>query len=434
MILERGMFLQVADRIGSRLCREAVWSDNMCNWLGWESMSINNSPVPTYGSSGTSLYRGTSGIALFLAHLWHYTGNKRHRIAMEGAINQVLTYYDDIPSHSLPGFYSGLGGVAWTFVRIGELIAEERLVDKGLELLDKVTTCELGRNHLDVICGSAGMIPIYLKLGARYGREAFFEAALAGGEHLLAHASEEAEGWSWKMDYNPAPLSGYSHGAAGIAVALLDLYATTGLQRFLTGAEMALVFERSLFSEKQRNWRRQPADAKEKYPGSGGFQMSWCYGAPGIGLARLRCLELLGDDLELERELDVALSSTSDVLVSPPAHVSNYSLCHGLAGNSELLLEAALKLERNDLWAQVEQVGLTGVESYDKQGGHWPCGVGGIGEHPGLMVGLAGIGYFYLRLFRPKEVPSILLLRGVDETVMQNNKDSFNVEDVIVAS
>ncbi|MDR3531448.1 MAG: lanthionine synthetase LanC family protein, partial [Rhodopila sp.] len=40
----------------------------------------------------------------------------------------------------------------------------------------------------------------------------------------------------------------------------------------------------------------------------------------------------------------------------------------------------------------------------------WPCGVPGGGETPGLLLGLAGIGYFYLRLHSPSEVPSILLV------------------------
>jgi hypothetical protein len=38
----------------------------------------------------------------------------------------------------------------------------------------------------------------------------------------------------------------------------------------------------------------------------------------------------------------------------------------------------------------------------------WPCGTSG--DTPNLMLGLAGIGYFYLRLAIPA-IPSILLLR-----------------------
>jgi hypothetical protein len=37
----------------------------------------------------------------------------------------------------------------------------------------------------------------------------------------------------------------------------------------------------------------------------------------------------------------------------------------------------------------------------------WPCGIPGAGEAPGLMLGTAGIGYFYLRLAKP-EIPTAL--------------------------
>ena len=49
-----------------------------------------------------------------------------------------------------------------------------------------------------------------------------------------------------------------------------------------------------------------------------------------------------------------------------------------------------------------------GIERYAKRGHPWPCGMNG--ETPNLMLGLAGIGYFYLRLAIPA-IPSILLLR-----------------------
>ena len=40
--------------------------------------------------------------------------------------------------------------------------------------------------------------------------------------------------------------------------------------------------------------------------------------------------------------------------------------------------------------------------------------VPGGGETPNLMIGLAGIGYFYLRLYDPVAVPSVLIMQPVD--------------------
>ena len=40
----------------------------------------------------------------------------------------------------------------------------------------------------------------------------------------------------------------------------------------------------------------------------------------------------------------------------------------------------------------------------------WPYGVTSGGETPNLMLGTAGIGYFYLRLYDAAAIPSVLLL------------------------
>ena len=48
------------------------------------------------------------------------------------------------------------------------------------------------------------------------------------------------------------------------------------------------------------------------------------------------------------------------------------------------------------------------LEEIDREG--WLCGVPLGVESPGLMTGLAGIGYGLLRLAEPTRVPSVLVL------------------------
>jgi lantibiotic modifying enzyme len=87
------------------------------------------------------------------------------------------------------------------------------------------------------------------------------------------------DGLCWPVPLGP--LAGLSHGAAGIAWALLALFARTGEERFRTAARGGIAFERSVFSTEAGNWRdlRDPEHAR--------FPTAWCHGAPGIGLARL---------------------------------------------------------------------------------------------------------------------------------------------------
>ena len=88
----------------------------------------------------------------------------------------------------------------------------------------------------------------------------------------------------------------------------------------------------------------------------------------------------------------------------------NFSLCHGLAGNSESLLYAyeTLGPDFGDLRTASLVVAQAGLDRFASTGAPWPCGTQSM-ESPGLMLGLAGIGHFYLRLHDPP-IRSILIL------------------------
>ena len=55
------------------------------------------------------------------------------------------------------------------------------------------------------------------------------------------------------------------------------------------------------------------------------------------------------------------------------------------------------------------EVAAYGMERYGARNEPWPCG-NHSAETPNLMLGLAGIGHFYLRQYRPT-IPSILIVR-----------------------
>lgn len=77
-------------------------------------------------------------------------------------------------------------------------------------------------------------------------------------------------------------------------------------------------------------------------------------------------------------------------------------------GNIETLLVAARAI---DLPGQHENVyRIAGVLLGENDTQDWITGVPIEVETPGLMTGLAGIGYELLRLAEPEKVPSVLLL------------------------
>jgi len=197
------------------------------------------------------------------------------------------------------------------------------------------------------------------------------------------------------------PLTGYSHGAAGIALSLLELAALSGEERFKHTALAAMDYERSLFSPEHQNWPDLRAD---KVRGSSEitYMVAWCHGAPGIALARLGSLAYL-DDTTTREEIALALQTTR-----ARGFGLNHSLCHGDLGNLDVLLTASQMLDDAAHRAEVARLTAMLLESIERQG--WCTGVPLGVETPGLMTGIAGIGYELLRLAKPDQVPSVLLL------------------------
>jgi lantibiotic modifying enzyme len=122
----------------------------------------------------------------------------------------------------------------------------------------------------------------------------------------------------------------------------------------------------------------------------------------GVGMARLD-MPGFEDDAEVAREIDIAVETTRRA-----GFGGSHCLCHGDLGNLELLLLAAQKRNdaalRSDVYRRARGI-LDGVAAHG-----WLTGVPLGVETPGLMNGLAGIGYAFLRLSAPEAVPSVLTL------------------------
>ena len=201
------------------------------------------------------------------------------------------------------------------------------------------------------------------------------------------------------------PLTGFSHGNAGIAWALGELADLTGEARFLTAERAAVDYERSLFSAEAKNWpdlREHGALGPASDGGPARSMCAWCHGAAGIGLGRILSLGRL-DEPATRAEIDAALETTL-----ARGFGDNHSLCHGDLGNLETLLQAGERLAEPRWRAEASRMAAVILESIRRDG--WICGVPSGVETPGLMTGLAGIGYGLLRLAEPRRTPSVLAL------------------------
>ncbi|WP_161600512.1 type 2 lanthipeptide synthetase LanM [Mycolicibacterium hodleri] len=362
--------LAVARSVARKLLECAITDpDGSVEWLGVHV--TKNIDLTNYGAVGPGLYSGRCGIALFL----HRFGTVHEGTDAERYRSMALAAVADLtvpPADGLrwwrdqPLGCAGAGGILLALRSIPTLAPD--LLDRYLAGL--TPTRLLSDPHLDVIFGVAGLIGPLLGIGT----PAAMSLARVAGDRLV-DCQQPSGGWLTDST-DHVPLTGFSHGASGIAAALAALHTRTGDHGYLAAARLGVTYERDQFDTDAHNWpdhRGRPTTVPR-------FMNSWCHGAPGIALSRLILMNSPLWDAAMRAELVQALLTTSQV--APPYD----SLCCGRLGRAAILrmaarwlgdarwLEAAERLEHQTL------AGRIGSPDYS------------VTELPGLMQGAAGVG------------------------------------------
>lgn len=375
--------------------------------VSWIGLTLTNNRYWSLVPLGVDLYSGLPGIALFLAYLGTITGEPRYtQLARDTTATIKNLLKANQAQLTTLGAFNGWGGIIYTWVHLGVLWCQPDLLAEAEEYTHLLTTFIKEDKELDIIGGAAGCIGALLSLYHVTASDPALRAAVQCGDYLISQAHTYGQGIGWLThEKQDKPLAGFSHGAAGIAWALLELAAVTGHKRFHTAALAAISYERSCFSETARNWpdlRAPEILGLDVDDGRPRFATLWCHGAPGIGLARLRALRHY-DAPDIRAEIDMALETTLN-----QGFGLNHCLCHGDLGNLETILQASLMLD-DPQWEAHRRRLTAGIMASSKEHG-WLCGSTLSVEEPGLMTGLAGIGYQLLRLAEPGHVPSVLAL------------------------
>jgi type 2 lantibiotic biosynthesis protein LanM len=395
--------LDLARVAGDFLCEQVYESDRYANWIGLNLIG-SREVAWSLESLAPDFYEGTIGIAFFLGYLGVLAGEGRYSEVANKCIDLARALLErrrrmGLPTRSV-GAFTGEGGTIYALTHLAVLW-------RGYALLDEANTlaCELepfieNDSMLDVVGGSAGFIAVLKALNTVRPDDRLLPIAIRCGEKLLREQKPQSIGSAWKTrTESTAPLTGFSHGAAGMAWALLKLAEWSGEKRFRLGAESAIRYERGTFLAAQSNWPDYRAGLERN-----DASVAWCHGAPGIGLARLDS-SLALEDLKAREEIRVALTRTAE-----SSFGRDYCLCHGDFGNLDILLTAVERTDRcwwsehgerlfRETLARIEEDGVLRAE--------W-CAANPLG----LMTGLAGIGYGLLRIAYPDKVPSVLTLQA----------------------
>lgn len=391
--LDRDIYRQEALRLAEELWDAAI-RDNKGRpeWLGMDLGADGESFH--FGLIGNSLYSGGSGIALLFGRLaqalsGEAAGLWRSRawscfealaeLAERNSNEQLFRLVRDLPYG-----ISGSGGI---------LLALQLLQSAGLEkagllaeqLIDQLRPERLIADEgVDVIGGVTGLIGPLLLAGTSRAQEL---AAICGGRLLSLQLDNG--GWSVGAtgSLRKPPLTGFSHGAAGMGAALARLFSESGDARFAEGAARAIAYERSVFVAERGNW----PDFRSSYEANE-FMLSWCHGAPGILLSRHAIQKAGLADEASESELQMARASTLAVLADisgAPVDAAAH-LCCGVLGLTSLLrfdaLASGLKLD----WAVASAESALMARARAGAGYTFFSVDNGSLSLPGLFTGKAG--------------------------------------------
>ena len=398
--------IAAADRVARRLTALALRQDKRVSWLG---LTLARERDWVIQPVGADFYGGTLGIALFLAHAADIARNGDHASLARDVVDQVVARLEalmpaeagDVPGSI--GAFGLLGGAVYGLSHVGALWRDSKLLDVADRVAARVHDGVTRDQQLDIVAGAAGSIMALAALdGVRNGGRAR-DLMRSCADRLLATAGTCGDGLAWKTKLAATqPLTGFSHGASGMAAALFTAGSALGEPRYTDAALAALRYERGTFDRVAANWPDYRILDSAAAPAAPSLMWSWCHGAPGIGLARLVALAHV-DDGDVRHDLDVAIESTV-----ANGFLSNDSLCHGDLGNLELLLRAGERGFGGPWEETLASEASRLVERLVR--GDWRCGIPGGVETPGLMMGLAGIGYGLLRLGATDRVPSLLSL------------------------
>ena len=400
--------LDAATSIAEDLYESVVWSTDrsLAAWIGISYAHYNQSFFVDV--SDTGLYSGIGGIGLFFAALAQVTGNSTWQDIALASVANIRALLGQSSQDALKKTlqWSKMAGadklqsLMYSFTRMGDLLQDASLLEDAYRIADLITPESITEDQqFDLVGGTAGTLVHLLTLwpyleGQR--RQQVLEKAMVCGNHLLAHQTALNDGPKAWATWREKRLTGYSQGAAGIADALLRLFAVTEDERFYSAAVEAIAYEQTQFSEEWQNW----LDLRFSEPSC---QVNWGHGAPGIALGRLNSLPVL-DTPDIRQQIDIALDTTQKGLVW-----GIDSLFWGTLGRVEVLVQATQVLDRPELlqttYGAAEQV-LTSAE----QAGTFtlfqafPSDV----PYPGFFFGQSGIGYELLRLAYPDRLPSVL--------------------------
>ena len=356
------------------------------------------------------LFNGTAGVILFYLRLYECYQTPAYLEACESA-TEALLQHPAVLQQEYYTLYTGAAGLLYLCIKMYETTGKESYLSHALKLLKHYEHGILEKVvQDDLISGHAGNIFLLTYLHAHTQHDSLPALIRQLTDKLIHHARIAPQGLRWghiKRSFDC--LTGFSHGASGIAYALLHAAGYFRDEGLYYLAQQALTYEMLHYDETNTNWLdlRLTSTRVSKEDllnwGPSVFRRyasnvnSWAHGAAGIGLARLYAWQLTGEDSYAQHIELIIQRSLQDL---QELKRGDFTLCSGYGGVAAFLSHAASVLHRPELHLPVQQTALAAVRYYQQQG-TYNSYVPANNDDPGLFSGMAGVGYLLLSALFP---------------------------------
>ena len=373
--------LQEARAAGERLAQLALCADGETSWIGVALVKGRHWFVE---SLDLNLYNGLTGVALFLAYLGAVTGEERWTALAKASTATLLRLLaeereEGVDALAPIGAFDGLGGRLYALGHLASLWWEPALVGAAEAQVEAAAVClqqPAADEQAGLARGIAGCLAGLLAIYQVAPTPRTLEVGRLAGDQLLRLLQATPDSAADRARPSE-PFAHFWSGQAGTAWTLLALAEISGEEGYGTAAATILA--------------PMPLPAAT---------------AAGQWLAALRARPWLGGPRQ-RQALDAGLKAALPALLQRSLG-HNHSLGSGDLGYLDLWLLASIALN-DSTWRHECNRYAAAVATHMQGHGRVtavPLGV----ETPGLMAGLAGIGYGLLRLAAPERVPSVLAL------------------------
>jgi lantibiotic modifying enzyme len=329
----KGPYLDAAEQAAAWIKAAEIRSPEGLSWP-----AIPKEP----NSVALNLYSGTPGVVLFFLDAYYSTGREAHLRDARGGADFLLSKTAGIEG---AGLYEGLSGIGFALEETYRAAGDEKYRQGFMACLGRIKAAAVESGEgiewsstTDIISGSAGT-GLFLIYASRETKDtSWLDLASRAGARLVELGKPENGGLKWAMDPDfPRLMPNFSHGTAGIAYFLAALYKETKDKRFL---DASLAGARYLLSIAKTEgdgcliFHNEP-DGRDLY------YLGWCHGP--VGTARLFYLlsDVTGDGswLDLVQKSANALLQSGIPEEETPGFWNNAGICCGLAGVGEFFLD-----------------------------------------------------------------------------------------------